>query len=68
MRQLGVNQGKFEDALRHRNEAMRDMEILSTYYVEFHQQCRAGEIKYMGEPLASAARIMSEKNSDKALL
>ena len=32
---------------------------------EFRQQCLASEIKYMGESLASAARIMSEESSDE---
>ena len=65
MRQLGLNPGKFEDALRHRNEARREMEIFSTYDFEFRQPCLASEIKYMGESLASAARIMSEESSDE---
>ena len=42
----------FEDALRHRSEAMCDKEIYSN----------STGVEYMRESLASAARIMSEQS------
>ena len=52
----------FKDALRHRNEAMCEMNIYSNYKFDMYQRYVSTEIEYMRESLASAARIMSEQS------
>ena len=52
----------FKDALRHRHEAMCEMNIYSNYTFDMYQRYVPTEIEYMRESLASAARIMGEQS------
>ena len=52
----------FEGALRHRNEAMCEMEAYSNHNFDMYQQYVSAKVEYMRESLASTARIMSEQS------